>query len=248
MVPSELSAADLVRAWEAGLAHPQPIERALCILGAVESGGTRDVLGQLTIGQRDARLFALRAALFGREMACFARCPACADAVEFTLATDALASAGSLDQGNPPRPWAGSRYEVLFRLPDSLDLLAARDDPADAHDRLLQSCILEARHDGQLVPASSLPPEVVEALGEAMAECDPQADIRINLSCPACAHGWTLVFDIEAFLWAEINTHARRLLNEVHRLARAYGWREADILALSPGRRQFYLDSIAAGG
>ena len=39
---------------------------------------------------------------------------------------------------------------------------------------------------------------------------------------------------------------ALRLLGHVHALARAYGWREADILAMSPARRQVYLDLAGA--
>ena len=35
---------------------------------------------------------------------------------------------------------------------------------------------------------------------------------------------------------------ATRLLGEVHTLARAYHWREAEILAMSSRRRQAYLE------
>jgi hypothetical protein len=34
------------------------------------------------------------------------------------------------------------------------------------------------------------------------------------------------------------------LLTEVHRLAQAYGWREAEILALSEARRHAYLELV----
>jgi hypothetical protein len=33
-------------------------------------------------------------------------------------------------------------------------------------------------------------------------------------------------------------------MREVHRLARVYGWREADILSMSASRRQFYLEMV----
>jgi hypothetical protein len=38
-----------------------------------------------------------------------------------------------------------------------------------------------------------------------------------------------------------VTTHARRLLREVHELARAYHWSEADILRLDRRRRRRYL-------
>ena len=61
------------------------------------------------------------------------------------------------------------------------------------------------------------------------------------LYCPECGHRWHATFDIVSFFWSEIDAWAYRTLHQVHRLASAYGWREADILAMSPWRRQFYL-------
>ena len=78
-----------------------------------------------------------------------------------------------------------------------------------------------------------------------MAEVDPQANLQLDLSCPACGHRWQVLFDIGSFFWSELNAWAQRLLAEVHVLASAYGWREADILNLSPSRRQFYLGLIS---
>ncbi len=52
------------------------------------------------------------------------------------------------------------------------------------------------------------------------------------------------MFDVVSFFWSEICVQAKRLLREVHTLARAYGWREADILNMSTARRQFYLEMV----
>jgi len=70
------------------------------------------------------------------------------------------------------------------------------------------------------------------------------ADIALDLRCVACPHAWQLTLDIVRFLWAEVNALAKGYLNEVHMLAWAYGWREADILAMSSARRQFYLERV----
>ena len=78
-----------------------------------------------------------------------------------------------------------------------------------------------------------------------MAQADPQADVQLALSCPACSHQWQSVFDIVSFFWSEMNAWAYRILREVHILASAYGWREADILAMSPYRRQLYLKMVS---
>jgi hypothetical protein len=78
-----------------------------------------------------------------------------------------------------------------------------------------------------------------------MATADPAAEVLLNLQCPLCTHSWQAFFDIAAFFWTEISAHARRLLHEVDALARIYGWDEAEILGLSPTRRQAYLELIA---
>jgi hypothetical protein len=68
--------------------------------------------------------------------------------------------------------------------------------------------------------------------------------VLINLRCPDCGHDWQSVFDIASFFWTEISVQARRLLQDVATLARAYGWREADILEMSSARRAFYLEVV----
>lgn len=78
-----------------------------------------------------------------------------------------------------------------------------------------------------------------------MAEADPQADVELALTCPGCGIAWGVPFDIGMFLWWELDARARRLLQDVSVLASAYGWREADVLALTPRRRQLYLELVS---
>ena len=47
--------------------------------------------------------------------------------------------------------------------------------------------------------------------------------------------------DVGSFVWAELHAHGRRVLREVDVLARAYGWTEAEVLALGERRRAAYL-------
>ena len=75
-----------------------------------------------------------------------------------------------------------------------------------------------------------------------MVEHDPQAEVLMPLTCPNCEHSWHSLFDIVSFFWTELTSQAKQLLQEVHVLARFYGWREADILAMTTVRRRFYLD------
>jgi hypothetical protein len=54
------------------------------------------------------------------------------------------------------------------------------------------------------------------------------------------------VFDVADYLWQELHAWAKDVLRSVHALAVAYGWREADVLALSPTRRRIYLELARA--
>jgi len=109
---------------------------------------------------------------------------------------------------------------------------------------LLERCVVGAWHGGSPVSAATLPEATVAQAADCLAAADPQAEMLIELRCVACRHPWRVVMEIECFLWARINSLAKRLLREVHTLAQAYGWRESDILALSATRRRLYLEMV----
>ena len=112
-----------------------------------------------------------------------------------------------------------------------------------ARERLLERCVLDARDpNGAAMAARALPQAVLAELAKQMESADPGAVVELSFDCPACHHSWQEVFDISSFLWREIHAWAQRTLRDVHMLARAYGWGEADVLALSPTRRQVYLE------
>jgi hypothetical protein len=134
-------------------------------------------------------------------------------------------------------------YEVLFRLPNSEDVTLA-SDLDNAEQALLHRCILRVTKDGAERSARDLPTEFTAIITAQMAAADPQAQVEIALSCVACSHKWSVGFDIVQYFWNEINAWANRLLREIHAIASAYGWRENEILSLSPARRQFYMDLI----
>jgi hypothetical protein len=87
---------------------------------------------------------------------------------------------------------------------------------------------------------------LVDRLAERLAAGDPWAETLLALRCPACRHEWTVLLDTAAFVWTALRSRAQRLVHDVHTLARAYGWREADILAMSSWRREAYLELVGA--
>lgn len=134
---------------------------------------------------------------------------------------------------------------IDFRLPTSRDLLQlTRIAPDSRGDQLLQQCVSRVQRDEQALELSELPSHARAAISQAIADSDPQANIQLALACVSCGHQWSPSFDIVGFLWAELNVWCQRLLAEIHLLARAYGWSEAGILALSRWRRQVYLSMV----
>ena len=205
-----------------------------------------DALQRLSIGQRDAHLLTLREWTFGPQLSSLTMCPSCSERLQLTFQ---VADIRAKPEGEIAETYALSvaGYDVCFRLPDSRDLtaVAASDDFSATRRLLFERCLLTAQQHGDETDAALLPAHVVDAVVERMAQVDPQADVELSLSCPACGHAWQATFDIVSFFWSEIDAWAHRVLRDVHALASVYGWREADILALSPWRRQFYLEMVS---
>jgi hypothetical protein len=215
-------------------------------------------LASLSLGQRDGLLLALQASLFGSQITGLATCPHCGDRLELTFAVADLQMETRSDM---PLETAAvgvkafEAYTVEFRLPNSLDLLAVADQSnADSinadqpnidqiRQQLLDRCLLVQQGDRSM-SVGDLPASVLEAVVAEMEQADPQANVQLALACPACGYEWQTLFDILSFLWSKLHVWARRTLQEVHRLAAAYGWRESEILALSAKRRQLYLEMI----
>lgn len=221
------------------------VDQAMTLLARAYPAEPPETLRHMPLGRRNARLLALRQQLYGPAIEAYAECRQCSQKLE--LALDAR-SFPSPTEETPAAELAldAGGYTIRFRLLDSSDLLAAAGSAnvSDARALLVERCVLDARHGAAAVPAGALPPDVVERLAERLEECDPLAETLLNLVCPACGREWQIAFDVASFLVAEVEAHARRLLREVHALARGYGWREADILAMSERRRRDYLELL----
>lgn len=203
-------------------------------------------LASLSIGQRDAYLLVLREITFGERMQGWADCPECKERLEFNLKTSKLRLVELREPEAEEYKLKLGEWELEFRLPNSWDLaaIAGETDCDSAAWRLQQRCLLRASHWGVAAGYSDLPEEAIASMAESIAAADPQIEILLDLNCPACGYNWQVMVDIVGFLWKEISAKAKRLLQEVHLLARFYGWREADILSMSTVRRQFYLSSM----
>lgn len=239
-----LTPVELLEVWELGMRQAND-QKALTLLRAALPEETTASLAQRSIGRRNALLLSVREGLFGPQFIGAARCPACGEGLELTFRTEDIRAAPTMEVAEPLTLEA-SDYQVIFRLPTSEDLALVRGyEDAEVVARLLLSqCLLSARRQGEETSVEALPAEIVEAVEETMGQADPQANIRLSLTCPGCGYQWLARLDILTYVWKELDAWARRVLREVHYLASAYGWSETDILNMRPWRRQIYLEMI----
>lgn len=255
----DLSAAELLTAWDRALGQ-SPTQQALVLLAAVCPDHSMEQLAQWSIGHRDACLLTLRERLFGSQLNGTTVCPQCRQRIELAFNASDIRVEPTMTHPIVPvdevMTLAAEGYRVHFRLPNTLDLEAIETnaDVNQIREQLLHRCITsvvwEGAEKGDGEPVNNptpLPTMLVDAIAERMAEADAQADTRIALSCPDCNHEWFSTFDIATYLAGEIHSWAKYLLREIHSLARAYGWREADILAMTPRRRRAYLELLENG-
>lgn len=238
-----LTAVDVLQLWER-CASLHPVDRALAMLRTAWPDDAPDALAALPIGERERRAVALRVHTFGAQCGGASKCPACGEAYEVDPPIEAILAAPEAPR--EPVTLTASGYEIVARVPDSRDQAALTwcRDADEALRVLVRRCVVSASHDGQESDPATLPQAVIDRLGEVLAEMDPNAETLIELTCARCEHRWLLVFDAGEFLWCEVAARARRLVYEVHALARNYGWREADILAMTARRREAYIDMV----
>jgi hypothetical protein len=240
-----MSAQDILMIWEEGQ-YQHHLDKALTLLSPSFPDSTKDVLATLTIGQRDSCLLSVRELTFGGRLNLFARCPKCQERLEFSMSTKDICAVQEPYEPGSIFELAADDFVLRFRLPNSIDLAEAAGcrDVGAARMMLVERCMQQAFQNGMEIPGRELPEEILGRLSTRMAECDTNAEVLLDLRCPACDHTWQMLFDVVSFFWTEISYHARRLLDDVHTLARAYGWSESDILSMSQRRRQFYLDMV----
>lgn len=226
--------------WDAGrgaVARTVTAVLARCV-GVSETEAAR-----WTVGEREFWLLQLRRVTLGERIACVLRCPRaeCRERMDLDLhITGLLVSRPSPE---PSHEVVLDGCHVRFRLPNGEDQEHAAGvvklSEEEAVRDLLARCVVSVERDGS--PLDEVPPAVIPLLSEAMARLDPQAEIVLEPTCPACGVGFRTVFDTASYFFGELAAHARLLADEVHQLATRYKWSEADILGMPQARRRLYL-------
>ena len=238
-----LSDSDLLDIWERTL-DQKPAQIGLSILLATSPDVSYDVLSHISIGERDRLLLHLREVIFGSCITGLTRCPECGELLEVTL--DVMDIRTEPKEAEEGLQLVSEGYEIRFRLPNCADLKAISlcKDPSEARHLILGRCIQGVLYMGSDASLEDIPERLLDGIEERMASADPQADVLIRAACASCKHEWDVIFDISSFLSREIDSWARRTLQDVHNLAAAYGWSEKSILGMSSWRRNCYLDMV----
>lgn len=241
-----LSAEDILRLNDWGQGRSLT-ERSLAAINVAFPEKSWEELVAMPIGGRDQYLLALYEVCFGNSIAGVSNCPRCDEEIELTMPVDQIRSDDasfepatiSVDEG---------QYQVRSRLPDSSDWLVI--DPSQnleaARRRLIGRCIVFSTYKGKSISPHRLPAYVLKAVAESILLEDQQAEILMDVHCPACDHAWEIQFDISYYFWDSLAKSADSLFWEVHVLAQAYGWQEEDILSMNAWRRHQYLKKVNA--
>lgn len=241
------SGAPSVRAeWTTAVLH-----RCLEALGPVRSVPA-EMVRSLTVGDREALLLHLRRLTLGDALPCVLTCPACGEKMDLELTTRELLL--------PPQPLGQKEqavtieaeetsYRVHFRLPTGADQEAVGElgarDPEAAARQLAGRCVNRVV-DGQgtELPEEAWPSALVEQLSDEMEKLDPQAELVINVQCPACERDFSFLFDTATYFSEELERREAQLYREVHTLAWYYHWSEAEIMSLTLQERARYIGLI----
>ena len=218
------------------------LDRCVGSIGGRDPNG--DAVAGLTVGDREALLWQLRAISLGDRIAAVVECGRCHEKLDLDLRV------GDLLQ--PPYPgWSDTFTEdlagrrVRFRLPTVADQEAvagiARADAELAARALLARCVLAV---DDHPPTDDELAAVRPAVEDRVAALDPQAETILGIHCPQCDASTTHTLDAAEFLVEELTRTSRYLYQEVHALAWHYHWSEDDILGLTVDKRRRYLDLI----
>jgi hypothetical protein len=212
-----------------------PVARSLALLGALSDD---EDWAALTVTDFEVLLLGLRQRVLGDRCDLSFSCPDCRAPVEvsFTIADflqDVVSTIPSWVRPLADRPGWYSCGTAAFRLPTAGDQ-AAVAGRSDAADRMAERCI-EADH---------LPERTRGRIERAMAAMAPEVSRPLSGSCPECRTKVEAPLYVTRLVINELAREAVAVYDEIDLIARAYHWREAEILELPRQRRRAYAERI----
>ncbi|WP_051820516.1 hypothetical protein [Streptomyces flavochromogenes] len=226
----------LLRAWEQASSAPVAARSAVFVHLAGLSPDLDSAL-DLDVGACATLAAHAHAVAFGREVTGVVACQSCGELMDAQVS---LPPAEDLTVAPAAREQDAVVGDFTVRPLTTRHLIAATADPDKARTVLLSCCV--RRSDGTPFDPSCLTAEEETLLDVAAERLTGQALLMLRMQCPQCDRPVPAALDPGAVLWDQIDMAALRLMEDVAVLARAFGWSEADVLALPTSRRNAYLE------
>jgi hypothetical protein len=204
-------------------------------------GGAAADVWSLCVSDRDRLVAEIYASCYGDRVDALTPCAGCHEdcALGFSLRELLVARRPA----QPPHV-AGPDADGTFSLPDGcrFRLPTAGDEreasglsAVDAARSLLERCVIG----GSGSPDLATVEQALEALS-------PVLQVELPMRCPHCALDQNVTFDVVRFFAQALLRERPILLREVHYLASAYHWSQAEILALPRSERRAYVALVLA--
>lgn len=232
----ELAIVESRRAFDSWPARVTAVlSAALAEVGGSEA--TPEVVASMCVADRQFLVRQLAAWLGRDDVWLSARCASCGEPFDFQLRQTEL----------PIKP-AGESYPFAsveaggerrrLRVPNGADqeAVASIAGQAEAIAELVRRCLI----DGDPEAAASWSAEEIDRVERALEAVSPEVGVAAAVECPECGHGDRIAIDPYLALQRE----REDLFAEVHALASAYHWSEAEILAMPSHRRRTYVDLL----
>jgi len=222
----------------------------LLVGGLARSDGTpfsADEVWQWTLARRLQALLAVVVATSGRHLPLQLHCSqtACRDFIE--LEVDLLQFVTAAADG-PLVFRLSPETEIGARLPTGDDQCYwLQHEPAEVAPELLAQRLVTHVNGQAVTDDWTLPASWLDPMSSQLERHDPLMDLRLTTRCPSCETDLAVQPDLEATLLEVLAGEQQSLLDQIHCLASVYHWSEAEIVALSPGRRRYYLDRLTGG-
>lgn len=235
----ELTGQEELVAWQSDLHSAiQLIDRLLIEMPAALPPGCAS---SLTAADRDRVLAALYQQTFGATIESTIRCRHCGARFDVRFALPDLIQ--QLDQTVPSisiNRTDDGQFQLAngcqFRLPTGVDEYAILGLPPDQAIAALFARCITANPD-------ATDPTCIQT---AMQEVAPLLDLDVEAICPECHHSQSIHFDMQSYLLRALVQDQPRLMQEIHRLAIAYGWSFTEIASLPRRHRRTLVALIDA--
>jgi hypothetical protein len=193
----------------------------------------------LTLPERDLVLASVWRMAWSSRMAGTLTCASCTQPFDYDFDLDDLAERVRLATAELPSEDGVYTLStgVRFRLPTGDDERALIGLPDDEAERtLLRGCLV----DGDPDTDASTVEKAMEQVGSGL-------DIDFDAACTECGAVLAMRFQMQDYLLGAIVSDWRGLVDDVHRLALAYGWGLGEIMALPRSRRRAFIAILDDG-